>query len=56
MIKGNESDVGNIDFDLQTKRRDKVLCFTLFLNVKELFISLQPDVELIWGLDQDVAF
>ena len=34
MIKGNESDVGNIDFELQAKRDDKFLCFTLFLNSK----------------------
>ena len=34
MIKGNESDVGNIDFELQTKIGDKFLCFTLFLNSK----------------------
>ena len=35
MIKGNVSDVGNIDFELQAKRGDKFLCFTLFLNFKE---------------------
>ena len=34
MIKGNESDVGNIDFELQAKRGEKLLCFTLFLNIK----------------------
>ena len=34
MIKGNESDVGNIDFELQAKRGDKFLCFTLFFNLK----------------------
>ena len=39
MIKGNESDVGNIDFELHALRVDKFLCFTLFLNFKELFIS-----------------
>ena len=32
MIKGNESDVGNIDFELQAERRDEFLCFTLFLK------------------------
>ena len=31
MIKGNESDVKNIGFELQAKRGDKFLCFTLFL-------------------------
>ena len=56
MIKGNESDVGNIDFELQAKRGVKFLCFTLFLNFTELFISLQPFVRLRWGLDQNVAF
>ena len=36
MIKGNESDVGNIDFELQAYYRgDKFLCFSLFLNFKE---------------------
>ena len=44
MIKRNESDVGNIDFELQAKIGDKCLCIILFLNVKELVISLQPDV------------
>ena len=34
MIKGNELDVGNIDLELQAKRGDKFLCFTLFLNLK----------------------
>ena len=34
MIKGNESDVGNIDFELQAKRVDKFLCFPLFLKLK----------------------
>ena len=34
MIKGNESDVGNIDFELQAKKGDKFLCFTLFLKLK----------------------
>ena len=34
MIKGNESDVENIDFELQAKRGDKFLCFTLFLSLK----------------------
>ena len=40
MIKGNESDVGNIDFKLQAKRGEKFLCFTLIVfKVQELFIS-----------------
>ena len=30
MIKGNELDVPNIDFDLQAERGDKFLCFALF--------------------------
>ena len=56
MIKGNESNVGNIDFELQAKSGDKFLCFTLFLNFSELFISLQPYVRLRWGSDHNVAF
>ena len=29
MIKGNESDVGNIDFELQAKRGDKLNSYVL---------------------------
>ena len=43
MIKGNESDVGNIDFELQAKR-GQILMFYIVFEFKELFISLQPDV------------
>ena len=38
MIKGNESDVTNIDFDLHTKRGDKFLYFTYFRNLKRLSV------------------
>ena len=55
-IKGNESDVRNIGFELQAKRGNKFLCFYIVFEFKELFISLQPDVQLRWGLDQNVAF
>ena len=43
-------------FELQAKRGDKFLCFTLFLNFTELLICPQPDIRLKWGLDQNVAF
>ena len=33
MIKGNDSDVGNIDFELQAKKGDKFLCFTLLFEL-----------------------
>ena len=55
MIKGNQLDVRNIDFDYRPKS-DKFLLFTLFLNFTELVISLQPNVWLRWGLEQDVPF
>ena len=45
MINGDESDVGNIDFELQAKRDDKLLCFPLFGQFKESVIFLQPDVQ-----------
>ena len=35
MIMGNESDVGNIDFELQASRDDKFLRFTSILNFGE---------------------
>ena len=36
IIKGNESDVGNIDFELQGNKGSKFFCFLLFLKFKEL--------------------
>ena len=33
MIKGNELNVRNIDFELYAERGDKFLCFTLFRNI-----------------------
>ena len=56
MIKGNESDVANIDFELQAKTDDIFLCFYIVLKFKELLISLEPDVGSKWGMDQNVGF
>ena len=56
MIKGNESDDGNIDFELQANKGHKCLRILLIFNIQELVISLQADVRLRWGLDQTVAF
>ena len=47
----NELDGRNIEFELQAYTGDKFLCFTLFLNFKEWFISPQPGVRLKRGLD-----
>ena len=52
MIKGNEFHVGNIDFELRARRGLKILMFYIVFEFKELFISLQPDVRLRWGLDK----
>ena len=48
MIKGNESDVANIDFELQAKTDDTFLCTMSYivLKFKELLISLEQDVGL----------
>ena len=50
MIKGNESDVGNIDFELQAKIGDKFLCFTLFLNLKSCsyLCNQMSDLDGVW--------
>ena len=50
MIKGNELDVGNIDFELQAKRSDKFLCFTLFLNLKNYsyLCNQMSDWDRVW--------
>ena len=36
MINGNESDVRNIDFELQTKRVDKFLCFIIVFKPQRI--------------------
>ena len=61
-IKGNESEVGNTDFELQAKRGYKFLCFTCFFF---FFYKLQRlvhisatrcPIELGRGLNQNAAF
>ena len=52
MIKGNESDVRNIDFELQLQKG--IPCFCFIGN--KLLQTLQPGVHLLSGLDQIVAF
>ena len=57
MIKRNKLDVGNIDSELKSaKKDDKYVCSTFFRNFKKSFISLEPDDQLKWGLAQNVAF
>ena len=54
MIKGNECDVGSIDFEIKAKIGDKLLCLILFVIFKDLFIiPQQPDVKFRWGLDRN---
>ena len=50
MIKGNESDVGNIHFELHAKTIDKFLCFTLFLNLKNCsyLCNQMSDCDDVW--------
>ena len=37
-------------------KRWKILMFFIVFKLQRMFISLQPDVRLRWGLDQNVAF
>ena len=51
MIKRNDLDVRNIDFELQAKRGDKFLCFTLFLKLKNCsYLRNQCLIEMGFGL------
>ena len=50
IIKGNESNVGNIGFEWQAKRGDIFLFYIVFW-FKELIISLQLDIQLRWDLN-----
>ena len=51
MMKGNESDIGKIDLHMYMLiEKTQILMFYMYrtLFLKELFISLQPDVQLKW--------
>ena len=52
MIKGDESDVGNIDFELQLQIDINIFYFYRQLTIR----TLQPEIHLPRGLDQNVAF
>ena len=56
MIKGNELDVANIVFEKLAKETTKFFCFISFLIGDNLSITLYPDVQFQWGVDQNVAF
>ena len=42
---------GSLILSYGTGLGNKFVCFTLFLNLRELFTSLQPDVRLRWDVD-----
>ena len=55
MIKWNESDVADVAFEIWAKKESQL--FVLFvLRVDKLLITLQPEIQLLWGLHQNVAF
>ena len=59
MIKGIESDVGNIDFELQAKRGDEVLFYIVeeLQRIVHMSATRCPiEIQLRWSLDQNVAF
>ena len=57
MIKRIEAeDVGILIFGYRLKEVTNSYVLYIVLEPKELFISLQPDVRLRWGLDENVAF
>ena len=37
-------------------KRWQILMFFIVFKLQRMFVSLQPDVQLRWGLDQNVAF
>ena len=55
MIKGNESDVGNIDFELQAKRGDKFLCLHCFGLQRILYIfATTCPIEMGFGSERSM--
>ena len=50
MIKGNESDVANIDFELKAETDDIFLCFKMFWNSKNCsyLLNQMSDCNGVW--------
>ena len=46
MIKRNESDVGDIGFEILSKTVFQFLCFYIVFSIDKFFITLQPDSQL----------
>ena len=53
MIKRNESDVGDVVFKILAKTVVRFLCFVF--GIDKSFITLEPDIQLQWGLHQNEA-
>ena len=46
---------GILILSYRLKEVNKILIFYIVFEFKEMFVSLQLDVRLRWGLDQNVA-
>ena len=54
--EGNESDVWNINFELQVKRGDKFACFTFVFELYRIIHISVARCLIEMGLDQNVVF
>ena len=54
MIKGNELMSEILFWDIG-KNGIQILLFYIVFSIDKFFITLQPDIQLLWGLDRKEA-
>ena len=55
VIKQNGSELASIDFKIEPKIALNFLCYFVSLDITEIAISLEPNVQFLWGFQHDIA-
>ena len=52
MIKQNESELANTVFKIQPNKADSFFLFLIVYSILQLFVSLEPIAQSLWGCHQ----
>ena len=52
VIKQNESELAHTIFKIQQNKAVSFFCFLLFVSILQLFVSLEPIAQSLWGFHQ----
>ena len=55
VIRQNQSELGNIDFEIEPNKAENVFLFPTVFGILSLLISLEPINQFQWGFLQNVA-